>query len=385
MTDKELRDAAWAELTQTTVGWNKVKSYPSDKLATTYWGKGKALLDQIGAVVEPPPTGTLPRTITTGGTYKGAIVGDGANAAVKFQTSQPVIIEDSLIKNTGASPLIDANFPGAQLTVRRTTLEGALGSVGKAIYGYGFKSIRVENCTILYTWGIRLDAIQAGGTIVVTRCKGRNMQLNVADRSHFFQIANHTQTPASIECSWNEVINEFGKSGVEDVLNVHSAGYAKIHDNYIYGAFPLKLTDGYAGSGIMLDSGAHDNEVYNNIVVATTNCGIGIASGWNNNVHDNRCLSDGRDDAGNLFAAANVGVYVWNYDANPKWGNNHAVKNAVGWVKANGQENSYWWANQAEAEYALNTFLPIPNKAGEDAEWTRWQSKLAANGVTVGA
>ncbi len=49
MTDKELKDAAVAELKKTTVGWNKAKSYSPEKLATTYWGKGLAFLAQISA------------------------------------------------------------------------------------------------------------------------------------------------------------------------------------------------------------------------------------------------------------------------------------------------------------------------------------------------
>lgn len=56
MTNKELAQAAWAEFAQTTVGWDKVKSYPPDKLAATHWGKGKSLLDQIADPVISTPT-----------------------------------------------------------------------------------------------------------------------------------------------------------------------------------------------------------------------------------------------------------------------------------------------------------------------------------------
>ena len=334
----------------------------------------------------PPPPSGGPITITQGGTYTGVWVGNGSGPTVRIATSSPVVIENSMVKNTGAASLIDASYPGAQLTVRRTTLEGAPGSVGKAVYGNGFKSVRVENCTINYTWGIRLDAIQAGGTIVVTRNKGRNMQLNTADRSHFFQAANHTQQPALIDVSWNEIVNEFGKSGVEDVINMYGAGYAKIHDNYIQGAYPESIGGGYAGSGIMLDSGAHDNEVWGNIVVDTVNAGIGIASGRNNSVHDNRVVFDGRDDGGNLFAAANIGIYVWNYDANPTWGNNHATRNMVGWVKANGQRNDLWLPDAPSSDYATNSALANPiSRATEQSEYQSWLAKLASNGISVGA
>lgn len=49
MSDVTLKDAAIAELKQTTLGWNKVKAYPPEKLALTRWGKGLAHLAQISA------------------------------------------------------------------------------------------------------------------------------------------------------------------------------------------------------------------------------------------------------------------------------------------------------------------------------------------------
>lgn len=62
MTNTQLRDAAWAELVQTTVGWNKVKGYSPAKLATTHWGKAKKLLDQIADTPAPTPSAVYPAT-----------------------------------------------------------------------------------------------------------------------------------------------------------------------------------------------------------------------------------------------------------------------------------------------------------------------------------
>lgn len=62
MTDAELRDAAWKELTLTTDSYPKWKSkgYP----ANTHWGKAKALLDQIGKqVVVYPSTSRYPSEV----------------------------------------------------------------------------------------------------------------------------------------------------------------------------------------------------------------------------------------------------------------------------------------------------------------------------------
>lgn len=62
-TDKELWNAAWAELVLTTDSyptWKK-KGYPS----SSHWAKAKALGDQIGAVAPPPP----PPPTTTGPSF----------------------------------------------------------------------------------------------------------------------------------------------------------------------------------------------------------------------------------------------------------------------------------------------------------------------------
>lgn len=63
MTDKELRDAAVAELKLTTVGWlkaNGIPRYPSGTAPpTTHWGKAMKLLGEIG-IVEPSPPPSAP-------------------------------------------------------------------------------------------------------------------------------------------------------------------------------------------------------------------------------------------------------------------------------------------------------------------------------------
>lgn len=62
MTDAELRDAAVAELKQTTVGWLKTNGtprYPSGTAPdTTHWGNAMKLLAQIGQQAPPPPPPT---------------------------------------------------------------------------------------------------------------------------------------------------------------------------------------------------------------------------------------------------------------------------------------------------------------------------------------
>ena len=323
-----------------------------------------------------------PITISTGGVYSGNWLGSTTGAVITIATSAPVTIQNSSIENTANGDLIDANYPGAQLTVRNTSFKGPVGGTAKAIFGYGFKSVDVENCTILRTWGIRLDNIQSGGSIVVTKNKASNIQGSATDASHFFQAADNVNS-STIEVSWNEIIGQFQQTYVADVINIFDSGFAKIHDNYVQGAYPQTLGGGFSGSGIMLDTGAHDNQVYNNQVVDTVNTGIGIAGGYNNQVHDNRMVFDGRDDAGDLFAAANIGLYVWNYENESDWANNDAWNNVIGWIKADGTVNNAWLPDCSGT--CANTGLPGPiTHATEQAEYQNWLNKLASNNIQIG-
>ncbi len=54
MSDTSLRDSAEVELRQTTLGWNKVKLYTPQVLATTHWGKGLAYMAAITAAANRP-------------------------------------------------------------------------------------------------------------------------------------------------------------------------------------------------------------------------------------------------------------------------------------------------------------------------------------------
>lgn len=80
MTDAELRDAALAELEQTTVGYvnSKWKTPP----AGTHWANARALLAQIGAVTPPPP----PPTFKVKGMYYAGSYDWAAIHALGFNT-----------------------------------------------------------------------------------------------------------------------------------------------------------------------------------------------------------------------------------------------------------------------------------------------------------
>ncbi len=190
---------------------------------------------------------------------------------------------------------------------------------------------------------------------------------------------------ATIEVSWNEIVNTFGQSAAEDVISVYQTSFAKIHNNYIRGAYPASASGSFSGSGIMVDAaGSHDNDIYSNQIIETTNAGIGISAGWNNKAHDNRLVFDGKLDDGTTLAASNTGIYVWNSNPDPGWSNNQAYGNVVGWVNSSGARND-WWMPDCSGNCANTGFAGTVDHAAEVAEWTTWNNKLAANGVTIGA
>lgn len=339
---------------------------------------GSATAGSIPAGSSPRRAISGPITITRGGTYSGTWSSAGTAPAVRVSTTEPVRITNSLVQNVNGGELVRAGA-GANVTITYTKFQGGN---GRAFYAYGIGSLTIANCTIDETSGIRLDSSQVGATISVTRNKARDIQA-ASYNTQFVQLANVTAARADI--SWNEVVNTFGRSGVEDNISLYATAYAKVHDNYIQGAYPSSASATFSGSGIMIDQrGSHDNDVYSNQVVATTNAGIAIAGGWNNKVHDNRIVFDGRLEDGTILRAANVGLYVWNgVYHDPGWANNDAYGNTVGWVNGAGKRND-WWNPDCTGSCSNVAVAGALDNTSEQAEYRAWLAKTATSGVAVG-
>lgn len=319
----------------------------------------------------PPPPGTLPSIITQGGTYSGDA------SSVRIATTQPVTIVDSTIQGSG--DLVTA-AEGANVTIERTTITGG---AGRAFTSFGFKSVTIRNCTITGTTGIRLDNAAPAATILVTRNRVRNIQ--EADyNTVFFQTA-HVTTTTSFEVSWNEVVNEWGETGVEDNVNLFASTNGRILNNYIEGSYPWQAdpnsaSGGHSGSGIMVgDFAGGGHEVAFNQVIDTTNAGIGVAGGNGNSVHDNRVIADGRLDDGTPLPATNVGIVIFGGATNST-----ATSNTVGWLRPDGTRADTYIDGGAGSSISGTTALATVNRAAEAAEWQRWLDKLAVNGILVG-
>jgi hypothetical protein len=378
---------------------------------------------------------TGPIVITRGGTYTGNWQSlDAGTSAVTIKTTEPVVIENANVRSRG--DLISTGVSGTNVTVRNTrgyalNPEVAGQTPGRFFDGEYFKNVVLRNNYLEGTGGIRLLEYRGNFTTDQTVKVVGNVALNIDGRKsdgnggyldfdkrtrisdgveesgykirQFVQFDKVANVPG-IEVAWNQVINEPGKSRVEDVINVYkSSGTAtspiRIHDNYIQGAYNVKpwqasYSDGtweydygYEGGGIMLgdgSSGVAYVHAYDNQVVSTTNYGIAIAAGHDSVFYDNRILSSGRLPDGRRIADQNVGAYIWDlYKAGSSgFYNNSGRDNLIGWVKGGGRND--WWIPDATS-FTNNTRWPGEvTTATEAAELTRWRDKLTSSGVRTG-
>ncbi|UQN09664.1 NPCBM/NEW2 domain-containing protein [Deinococcus sp. QL22] len=364
-----------------------------------------------------------PIVITKGGTYSGNWENTLHKPAVLIQTSEPVIIENSNIRSRGNLISGFAN----RLTVRNTrgyalNPNVAGKAAGRAVNAEEFLNLRVENSYFEGSTGIYARAFRgnaaAGDTIKILRNRFKNTDGRLSDGaggyngSHWVVQAilfNDVKRLPNVEIAWNEIINEPGKSRTEENINFYvSSGTPSspflIHNNYIQGAYGMSpSTDTtYAGGGILLGDGKVLNpldsgyaRVHDNQIVGTTNHGIAIAGGVDNQMYNNRVLSSGRMPNGQRLPAANVGLYVWDPTGAGKlspatFANNRMDNNVVGWTRVaadgNTSNNPTWFPN-----CGLNTTTCVGNQnigtvtlEMEKQEFTRWQDKLSARGVKVG-
>ncbi len=338
--------------------------------------------------------------ITRGGTYSGEYVSDDPSLAViSVETSDPVIIEGSMLRGRGN--LIVSHYHHADVTIRNCVGSGA----GRFAHVEGFNRVTIEHCRLDGTRGIYL-LDYAGDrsprqSIRVAANQARNIdgrrQDGKQDLVQFLQL-DKIRHVAGVDILFNEVINEPVKSCVEDNISIYlSSGTKespiKIHDNFIRGAYPSDpLAKGYSGGGIMLGDGvgktADDDaqfvEAFANQVLDTTNYGIAISAGHDCTMYHNRIVSAGVLADGTKIPAQNVGAYIWDsYKAGKQhFFNNRGHDNVIGWINKDGRND--WWRPDAAA-WDNNQNWPGPiTSSVYDEEWNRWQQKLKSAGISVG-
>lgn len=366
-----------------------------------------------------------PLVITRGGTYSGNWQSLDVNTpAVTIKTSEPVIIENSNIR--GRSTLIYSNYAKANVTVRNTRgvalnpdrPASERRSPGRFLKLGDFQSALIYNNELIGTGGMYfynyLGSPARGQTVRVLRNRARNIDGRFsagpgrfADRGfwpvHFVQF-NAVKNIVGAEIAWNEIINEPGKSRVEEAINMYLSrgtpkSYISIHNNYIQGAYPANpVSDGYGGGGIMLGDGwakspdkvsAYLRAEYNQ-VVGTSNQGIGISGGHNIEANENRVISSGLLPDGTPIASQNVGIYVWDmHGAGTKYQaffKNSMQNNVVAWARPRQSptaQNAFWFPNCSYCAGNKRLSSPV-TLAMEEQEFKRWQAKLKNAKIILG-
>jgi hypothetical protein len=268
--------------------------------------------------------------------------------------------------------------PGSRLTLRDVTAQGG---TGRFVAASMVATLAVYNSTVIRTSGIYVHGTTPGASITVARNRARSLQ-SPGFKSSFLQLDK--VSTARIDVAWNEVINVFGKSSTEDIISLHRTSFARVHDNYIQGAYPTRADAPFSGSGIMIEgSESQHNAVYENHVVETTNAGIGIAGGRDNEVYENRIVFDGRLWDGTRLVGANVGLYVWNSVSDAAWANNDAWGNQVGWRNSAGSRND-WWLPDCSGTCSNQRLRGKLTRERELAEYRLWRTKASTRGIRIG-
>ena len=375
----------------------------------------------------PAPSGTVtysgPITITKGGTYSGNWESTTTATAVTINTKDPVIIQNSNIRGRGN---LISGF-GNSLTVRNTrgynlNPNVAGKTAGRAVNAENFVSVRVENNYFEGSTGIYLRHFSGSSsqstTISILRNQFRNIDGRQSNGSGGYNgktsvvqaiLFNDVKRTPNVEIAWNEIINEPGKSRTEETMNFYVSGGTpsspfQIHDNYIHGAYGIDPigTASYPGGGILLGDGkvtdpldAGYARVHDNQIVGTTNHGMAIVGGVDNQMYNNRVIGSGLTPTGQPMPATNVGIYVWDQNnagkASPAtFAKNKMINNVVGWtrVASNGKTtNNPTWLPSCGVQGSScsgNQDIGTVTLAMEQAEYTRWQSKLASSNIKVG-
>lgn len=288
-------------------------------------------------VVAPAVTYGPPITITQGGTYSPTTSG------VTVSTSQPVVLENCAVKSTTRT-LVIVNA-GSNVTIRNCYFEGSAtpNDAGyRAVFANTASSITVTGSDFVHIAPFKA----AGGTptISVTHNRVRDVigdETNCCGGGYApaFQLSNLTSP--STEIAWNEVVNLPGQSNMEDAVNLFGASGTvanpiRVHDNFVWGAYPLPITDEYSGGGILTgDGGGGTNnvEVVDNQLVGTTNYGIQIGGGNNVRFERNRAVASGLTADGTVIRAMNTNPF-WTYQKAPT--NSSMSNNVFGWMRPPG-------------------------------------------------
>ncbi|QDA58887.1 Ig-like domain-containing protein [Hymenobacter jejuensis] len=363
----------------------------------------------------PNVTYSGPITITKGGTYSGNWESqDSKTAAVKIETSEPVIIENSVIRSRGHLVMSMLN---GDVTIRNTRGYGLTPNVSGYSPGRFFESAKVKNVRLEHNYMEQTAGIYIAGyagdrstnqSVKVLYNQARNIdgRFPGTTRGAFAQFIqlNSAQGVRGMEIGWNEVINTANNSFVEDNINIFKSNGTSdspllIHDNLIQGSYPVVATDpGHTGGGIMLGDGNPTSLVdasgfikcYSNQIIGTTHYGVAVANGHDIEVFDNRVVSGGYLANGQYLQSSNVGMFSVNsvdnnVNVSDTFFNISFHDNQVGYVKTsvyNGR-NDFWFRNIHTNVNNKGITGTISLQTEKD-EYASWLTKVSNKAITLG-
>jgi hypothetical protein len=201
---------------------------------------------------------------------------------------------------------------------------------------------------------------------------------------------------AAGDVSWNRVVNHYGRSNVEDNINLfkssgtgRGAGVFRVHHNMLAGAYAERGNGaGYTGGGIMTgDGGGSYITVSDNRVAGTSNYGVAIVGGHDNQLLRNRVINDGRTENGTRHGPGfAVGIPLWRAGSASTGPRAWAKDNVVGWEKPSGSRNDTWMpsCNPVSSCTGKSTVRGDITAATERAELTGWSAAVNAAGLRIG-
>jgi hypothetical protein len=409
------------------------------------------LLSDHGTVfAQTKPTGQPldnPLVITHGGAYSGNWSSENPTIpVVLIKTTEPVILSKCFL--TGRGILIQSGVDHTKLLITNCKGIGLKPTVagqcaGRFLDDETFDSLRVEHCQMEHTSGIYLrdfagdrkvphmggPTIEIVGNLAIDIDgrkideRGQYLEFNQrtnrktgATESGFMEVQflqfDGIHAVPGIDIAWNHIINHPQLSRVEDNINIYNssgtpASPIKLHDNCIRGGYnfdpqapsfsdeTFDYDNSYSGGGIMLGDGSAklpaDRAGYvlacDNVVIATCNYGIAIASGHDISFERNLIVSSGLLPNREPVAAQNVGAYIWNASAaNRKLPGsffaNGGRNNRIGWRNKDARNDS--WTPDA-AFWSDNISFPGPITPDmEDEAERQWQLKVDRNGIHPG-
>ncbi|TAG25107.1 MAG: hypothetical protein EAZ37_13960 [Burkholderiales bacterium] len=382
--------------------------------------------------------------ITKGGTYSGNWDNTGTgerDAAIKIETSQPVIIENSYIRSSKYG--VDSRAWNTTVTLRNIyayAVNPNIAGQRKACFVNmeEFNSVTMENNWIEgFQCGLRAmnfdpntKANRSGQVVNVRFNQVRNVDGRESDGNGGYRFANSRMGQAFglnsvnrgiADIAWNEIINLPFQSETEDVISTYSSGGTaakpmQIRFNYVQGAYHSDVAAAVSYSGVVINLGdcefnknnpsAYPNieacehvHAFNNRVVSFSNKGIDIIGGRNMKAYNNRAVSAQRASDGTIIGATSRhGLGYWNIYENPHWANNLMYDNYSKVVSSKGEASGTWFGPADISFNALNyknntvigtneQYKPASNpatRADEQAEYTAWKVEVTSSGIALG-